>query len=48
MEITADANTVINDLARQLADLAKQNAILRAQLAEAMKRLNATENKEEK
>lgn len=48
MEITADANTVIDDLARQLADLAKQNAILRTQLAEATRRLNTTENKEEK
>ena len=48
MEITADANTVIDDLARQIADIAKQNAILRAQLAEATRRLNTTENKEEK
>ena len=48
MEITADANAVIDDLARQIADLAKQNAILRAQLSEAARRLETTENKEEK
>nr|DAQ97175.1 MAG TPA: SWI5-dependent HO expression protein 3 [Caudoviricetes sp.] len=48
MEITADANTVIDDLSRQVADLVRQNSILRAQLSEAARRLDTTENKEEK
>ena len=35
MEITADANTVIDDLARQIADLADRKKISRSAIVEA-------------